>query len=177
MRSITAGFGAMAVLRSKFFTLHTEQGEDVGIGPDAAISAFLSAADRGVDRVRAKRRLDLVFKSASRVSGVEHYKDSIKVSLLSLQNLSDADKTKLNNEIDEIYEDDSKYPDSDLKLQAICYAILGTTGEYNFNKLINNLVDIAVRRKSLAGGTKEEIVKLVKSRSPNPAQEDMSHPT
>ena len=70
--------GAFAI---KFFTLHTEKGEDIGVGPDAAISAFLSAADRGIDRVRAKRRLDLVFKSAGRVSRVEYIKDFIKVSL------------------------------------------------------------------------------------------------
>ena len=95
MRSIAAGFGAMAILRSKFFTLRTEKGEDIGVGPDAAISAFLSAADRGVDRVRAKRRLDLVFKSASRVSRVEYIKDFLKVSLLSFQNLNKVEKTKL----------------------------------------------------------------------------------
>lgn len=103
MRSITAGFGAMAVLRSKFFTLRTERGEDIGVGPDAAISAFLSAADRGVDRTRAKRRLDLVFRSASKVPDYGYVKDFVKVSLLSFQNLNDAEKQSINNKIDEIY--------------------------------------------------------------------------
>lgn len=185
MRSITAGFGAMALLRSKFFTLHTEKGEDIGVGPDAAISAFLSAADRGIDRVRAKRRLDLVFKSAGRVSRVEYIKDFIKVSLLSFQNLSDGEKEDINKKIDDIYADDNKFPSSDLKLQAICYAVLIIVGEYNFNKLINNLADIIVSkgqtetdRKNLANKTSEGIVKLVQSRSADPAQgADSGKPT
>jgi hypothetical protein len=177
MRSVTAGFGAMAVLRSKFFTLRTEKGEDVGVGPDAAISAFLSTADRGIDRARAKRRLDLVFKSAGKVSRVEYVKDFIKVSLLSFQNLSDSEKEEINKKIDDIYADNSKFPNSDLKLQAICYAVLIIVGEYNFNKLINNLTDVVVSkaqsetdRKDLANKTSEGIVKLVQSRSAEQAQ-------
>ena len=35
MRSLVAGFGAMALLRSKFFTVRTEQGEDVPIDPSS----------------------------------------------------------------------------------------------------------------------------------------------
>jgi hypothetical protein len=165
MRSITAGFGAMAILRSKFFTLRTEKGDDVGIGPDAAISAFLSAADRGVDRVRAKRRLDLVFESASRVSQLDYCKDSIKVSLLSLQNLGTRDMAEINKTIDDIFKDDTRYPDTELKLQAICYEVLTTVGEYNFSKLISNLVQVAARRESLVKGSQQEIAKLVRSRS------------
>ncbi len=148
MRSITAGFGAMAVLRSKFFTLRTEKGEDIGVGPDAAISAFLSAADRGVDRTRAKRRLDLVFRSASRVTDYGYVKDFVKVSLLSFQNLNEAEKQSINNKIDEIYKGDNKnYPSDELKLQAMCYAVLIIVGEYNFNRLINNLIDFIKRRE------------------------------
>ena len=148
MRSITAGFGAMAVLRSKFFTLRTEKGEDIGVGPDAAISAFLSAADRGVDRTRAKRRLDLVFKSASRVPDYSYVKDFVKVSLLSFQNLNESEKQNINNKIDEIYNEHNKnYPSDELKLQAMCYAVLIIVGEYNFNRLINNLIDFIKRRE------------------------------
>jgi hypothetical protein len=181
MRSITAGFGAMAILRSKFFTLRTEKGEDIGVGPDAAIAAFLSAADRGVDRVRAKRRLDIVFKSASRVSRVEYIKDFIKVSLLSFQNLNDTEKAAINKKIDDIYQDDNTYPSSELKLQAICYAVLIIVGEYNFNKLINNLADFIARqgreitnRKDLAEKTKEEVVKRVISARPKTGNKSRS---
>ena len=69
--------------------------------------------------MRAKRRLDLVFKSAGRVSRVEYIKDFIKVSLLSFQNLSDVEKEDINKKIDDIYADNNKFPSADLKLQAI----------------------------------------------------------
>jgi hypothetical protein len=170
MRSITAGFGAMAILRSKFFTLHTAQGEDVGIGPDAAVSAFLSAADSGVDRKRAQRRLELVFQSASRILIVEGIKDSIKVSLLSLQNL--ADRKGLNKKIDDIYNDTSSYPSPQLKLQATCYEILVALGEYNFRRLIENLaVDFKREqdREEAAKKSTEELVKLLQSMPAEPA--------
>jgi hypothetical protein len=151
MRSITAGFGAMAILRSKFFTIRTTQGEEVGIGPDAAVSAFLSAADRGVDRARAQRRLDLVFKSADRIPRLENVQNYIKVALLSFQNLTNRDQ--LNRDIDAIYTDNS-YPSSQLKLQATCYAVLVVLGEYNFNKLINNLAAL----KEIKESSKEQLL-------------------
>jgi hypothetical protein len=162
MRSITAGFGAMAILRSKFFTVRTAGGEEVGIGPDAAVSAFLSAADRGVDRARAQRRLDLVFRSADRIPRLEDIKDYIKVALLSFQNLTDRDK--LNTEIDAIYKNDS-FPSSQLKLQATCYRVLVVLGEYNFNKLINNLAAL----KEIKESSKEELFsKFTQSSSTQP---------
>jgi hypothetical protein len=166
MRSIAAGFGAMAILRSKFFTLRTEKGEDIGVGPDAAIAAFLSAADRGVDRKRAKRRLALVFNSTSKVTDYGYAKDFIKVSLLSFQNLDEVEKQSINKKIDEIYADESgMYPSNELKLQAMCYAVLVIVGEYNFNRLIGNLVDFIRHsekemkdRHDLAVKTKEVFV-------------------
>jgi hypothetical protein len=167
MRSITAGFGAMAILRSKFFTVRTEQGEDVGIGPDAAVSVFLSAADRGVDRARAKRRLDLVFKSADRIPKVENIKDFIKVALLSFQNL--VEREKLNKQIDSIYSDKSSYPNSRLKLHATCYAVLVVLGEYNFNKLINNLAVLNEREERKEAATEKLVNTLIQSGSSGPA--------
>jgi hypothetical protein len=167
MRSITAGFGAMAILRSKFFTIRTAQGEEVGIGPDAAVSAFLSTADRGVDRMRAQRRLDLVFESANRMPRHENVKDYIKVALLSFQNLADRDK--LNKDIEAIYNDGRSYPNLQLKLQAICYTILVVLGEYNFNKLINNLVALDERQDRKESTTEQIVNTLIQSGSAEPA--------
>jgi hypothetical protein len=149
LRAIVAGFGAMAILRSKFFTLRTEKGEDIGVGPDAALSAFLSAADRGVDRKRAGKRLKLVFSrvatlteepTASKDSVTLPIKDFIRVSLSAFQNLGQQEKDDIRAKMDEIY--DSKkdeYPSEELKLQALCYEILVIAGEYNFSRLMKNL--------------------------------------
>jgi len=167
MRSIAAGFGAMAILRSKFFTLRTEKGEDIGVGPDAAISAFLSAADRGVDRKRAERRLKLVFDSASRVTSYENVREFITVSLLSFQNLNDNEKRSINDKINEIYGEKGRknYPTDELRLQALCYQVLVIIGDYNFNRLIRNLrrfIEFNERqvnaREDLATKTKEAFV-------------------
>jgi hypothetical protein len=167
MRSIAAGFGAMAILRSKFFTLRTEKGEDIGVGPDAAISAFLSAADRGVDRKRAERRLKLVFDSASKVTSYENVRQFITVSLLSFQNLNDNEKRSINDKINEIYGDKGRrnYPTDELRLQALCYQVLIIIGDYNFNRLISNLrrfIEFNERqvkaREDLATKTKEAFV-------------------
>ncbi len=136
MTSIVAGFGAMAVLRSKFFTIRTDQGEDISVGPDAAVSAFLNAADRGVDRARASRRLALVFRRAGRIADPSRGREFIEISLAAFQNLSRDDKANFVGLLGTIT--DSRYPEA-LKLQAICYAMLSFTGEKNFNDIMTNL--------------------------------------
>jgi len=140
LTAIIAGFGAMAVLRSKFFTLRTEKGEDIAVGPDAAVSAFLAAADRGVDRTRAARRLELVFTSASSIETPEKARDFMEVALGAFQNLSKQEKTELVAYFKSVSE--LPYPD-DLKLQAMSYYILGITGEHNFNRVMSNLENYA----------------------------------
>jgi hypothetical protein len=136
MRSIVAGFGAMAILRSKFFTLRTAQGEDVSVGPDAAVGAFLAAADRGVDRSRARSRMSLVFRSAEAVKKPEVGPDFMEISIAALQNLSQDDKAQFVESKKRVVE--SNYPEI-LKLQAICYDLLTRTGERNFEDIMANL--------------------------------------
>lgn len=143
MRSIVAGLGSMAILRLKFFTLRTEAGEDVAVGPDAAIAAFLAAADRGVDRARASRRLSLVFERASQVIQPKLGRDFLEVSMAALQNLSTDEKTQLVGYLDKISA--SPYPDN-LKLQAISYGILNLAGERNYIDLMSNLEQYAARQ-------------------------------
>lgn len=136
MRSIVAGFGAMAILRTKFFTLRTEGGEEVAIGPDAAVTAFLNAADRGIDRIRASRRLALVSEEAEKTSRPEAGADFLQISLAAFQNLSSEEKTELT----EIIEDMKTAPFSaGLKLRAIAYGLLNVTGERNFQRVMEGL--------------------------------------
>ena len=136
MTSIVAGFGAMALLRSKFFTLRTASGESISVGPDAAISTFLDAADRGVDRSRASRRLALVFQQASKVQRPADGPDFLEISIAALQNLSDEDKARFVKRIETVRGSDYT---AQLKLQALCYELLTLIGERNFFDLMNNL--------------------------------------
>jgi hypothetical protein len=142
MMSVAAGFGAMALLRSKFFTLRTPAGEDISIGPDAAIQSFLDAADRSVDRVRAERRLRLVVEWAQQIKPPEAGADFIEVSLAAFQNLSTEEKKEFRGIIDDL----SKKPYTpELKLQAISYGLLRLSGERIFKEFMTSLKDYAPR--------------------------------
>jgi hypothetical protein len=136
MRSIVAGFGAMAILRTKFFTLRTEGGEEVAIGPDAAVTAFLNAADRGIDRIRASRRLALVSQEAEKTLRPDAGGDFFLISLAAFQNLESEDKAKIAKIIDDM----KSAPFSpDLKLRAIAYGLLNVAGERNFLRVMEGL--------------------------------------
>lgn len=141
--AILAGFGAMVILRSKFFTLRTDKGEDIPVGPDAAISAFLNAADRGVDRHRANQRLRVVSRVASenhQATSALAIKEYVQVQLAAFQNLSTAEKAALLEMIEEIYQTD--YPDQ-LKLQGLCYGLLGIAGEKTFSEMIKGFSSVS----------------------------------
>jgi hypothetical protein len=70
LAAVVAGFGAMAVLRSKLFVFRTDDGKDIPIGPDLVISSILRIVDRKIDRLRAARRQQLVFELAKRIAAV-----------------------------------------------------------------------------------------------------------
>src|SRR3982750_2744912 len=54
-RVLVAGFGAMALFRSSLFTARVGN-QDVGVGPSTFLQVVLTAADRAVDRRRARAR-------------------------------------------------------------------------------------------------------------------------
>ena len=59
--ALTAGFGAMAVFRSKLFIFRTEDGKEYPIGPSIVMETFLGLLDRKIDRLRAAKRQRRVF--------------------------------------------------------------------------------------------------------------------
>src|SRR5262249_36809118 len=78
----------------------------------------------------------LVFKRASEIRPPEIGTDFIQISLAAFQNLNADEKVRITKAIDEVAA--SAYP-PELKLQTICYAVLGVTGERNFNTMMDNL--------------------------------------
>ncbi|MFJ4095264.1 hypothetical protein ACIPYS_27055 [Kitasatospora sp. NPDC089913] len=52
---LVAAFGSLALFRSSLFTVRIGQ-QDIGVGPSTALTILLTAADRGVDRARARER-------------------------------------------------------------------------------------------------------------------------
>jgi hypothetical protein len=65
-RVLVAGFGAMALFRSALFTVRVGK-QDVGVGPSTFLHVVLTAADRAVDRNRARARAEEVSKAMSGV--------------------------------------------------------------------------------------------------------------
>lgn len=147
MTAIVAGFGAMAILRSKFFTIRTPKGEEIAVGPDAAVAAFLAAADRGVDRTRAARRLAFVQQRASKIKSATIGREYFQICLAAFQNLAEDEKTGVIGVIDSVAA--SEYPD-ELKLQAMCYAVLQLAGERNFHDIMSALKDYEDRTSTPA---------------------------
>lgn len=136
LTAIAAGFGAMAIMRSKFFSLRTNSGEKISVGLDADLSALLNAANAGVDRSRASRRLRLVFDEVESVKYPDAGWDFLNVSLAAMQNLSNEEKRGLAEALANVQR--QPYP-AKLKLQAMCYGVLNLTGERVFSKLMFNL--------------------------------------
>ena len=60
MTAIVAGFGSMVVLRSKFFVIKGDDGNDYSIGPGIAMETILHMLDRKIDRLRATERQKVV---------------------------------------------------------------------------------------------------------------------
>jgi hypothetical protein len=91
---LVAGVGAMALFRTSLFTVRAGD-RDIGVGPATFLQIFRDAADRAVDRLRARARSLQVGKL---MDGVDYTKASeglIPYCLTLMQNVSDNDQQKL----------------------------------------------------------------------------------
>jgi hypothetical protein len=137
MTSFVAGFGAMAVMRSKLFSFKTERGEEFAVGPDAVITTFLRSVDRKIDRIRSAARQTIVLDQVSKIKDPKNKAPVFLIhSLASYQNLSTDEKTEIAKAIQEL---SSKSLDPDVLLMAIGFGFLNLTGESNFSLLMTQL--------------------------------------
>ncbi len=97
MGALTAGFGAMAVLRSKFFIFRSDDGKEYPIGPSIVMETFLRVLDRKIDRLRASKRQQRVFEKMKDITNFKSAADYLEASLLSFQNLSDEEKKEISS--------------------------------------------------------------------------------
>lgn len=137
VNALFAGTGAMLVLRSKLFTVRSEDGKESSAGPAIAVDWFLTVLDRQIDRLRAAKRHDLV---ATQLNEVTNYAEAVsyfQMSLLSFQNLSEGDKSALSDVVEQ-YRDNEAWSDR-LKTLAIGFAILTIAGEANFSIFVRGL--------------------------------------
>lgn len=106
LRTLVAGFGAMALFRTSLFTVRAGD-RDIGIGPSGVLTELLASCDRGVDRSRAKDRAVEVLSIMGSVS-YEKAKGSLPaVALALMQNLGPPEQAALGLELERLdqYED------------------------------------------------------------------------
>ncbi len=137
MTAIVAGFGAMAVMRSKLFTFRSDDGKEYAIGPSIVIDTILRVVDRKIDRLRASQRERLVFSRLKDVSNFSAAADYLTASLLSFQNLSQDEKRDIAAVIAQ-YRNQAAWPDA-LKTMALGFTFLTLAGEENFDEVVKDL--------------------------------------
>jgi hypothetical protein len=137
LTAVVAGFGAMAVFRSKFFTFRSADGKDFPIGPAIVLDTVLRTIDAKIDRRRATERQAQVFDSMIGLHDFENVAKYIEASLSSFQNLSPDDKTEIKTVIDQ-YRDLKEWPDT-LKSLGLGFAFLNISGEENYDQVVANL--------------------------------------
>jgi len=136
--AIIAGFGAMAVLRSKFFTFTTTGGSQIAVGPDIVAQAYLDSSNRAIDRQRALDRLRLVHDlTQSVVKPLPSDPANMVVSLGAFQSLSSSEQSDLQTLLNQIY-GRPDYSD-EMKFQASCFAIVNVGGERVLRRIISDL--------------------------------------
>lgn len=96
---LVAGFGAIALFRSSLFTVRVGD-TDVGVGPSTVLTVFLAAADRDIDRHRAKERSRTVSGIMRGVSFARAQNALPVYCLALLQNLPTADQVALRQSVD-----------------------------------------------------------------------------
>jgi len=137
LTSVIAGFGAMAVFRSKFFTFRSVDGKDFPIGPSIVLDTVLRMIDSKIDRRRATERQAQVFDTTVNLHDFGNVANYIEASLTSFQNLSQDDKTEIKKVIDQ-YRGLTNWPDT-LKSLGLGFAFLNISGEENYDQVISNL--------------------------------------
>jgi hypothetical protein len=145
MAAVVAGFGAMAVLRSKLFVFRTEDGKEIPIGPDLVIASILRIMDRKIDRLRASRRQQLVFDLAQRIakaagagSSFENANSFVLISLASFQNLSTEEKEQISATTEKLKERFRNEPVL-FKAMVLGFVVLDIAGEDNLNAIMQDL--------------------------------------
>lgn len=96
---LAAGFGAMAVLRSSVFTTRIDN-QDVPIGPSSFLQIVLTAADRAVDRVRARARALRVSAIMGDVSYIHASAALPTLCFALMQNLPKDDQEAFGRQLD-----------------------------------------------------------------------------
>src|SRR5882672_875814 len=131
---VFAGLGAMVIMRSKLFTAKIGD-EDVAIGPEQVIKVFFNFMDKGIDRIRAQARIELVAKTMKNLDCVKVCEYSLTM-LEAAQTIDDEQRTKLKEETGKIL---NEFPlDPQLKSYRLGFLLLDQMGENFVTKIFSD---------------------------------------
>jgi hypothetical protein len=150
--SFVSGLGAMAVLRSKLFTVRTEAKEEIPIGGDAVVRALLQATDREIDRAQADERHLVANKAVRRLMGsgnlgteqqLKDFAASLRVNLSGYQNVPQTERLQFDETVAELVSvavaQNTPYIDRCISVALVFQQIAGTenlasaTGRFGAN--------------------------------------------
>jgi hypothetical protein len=137
LTAVAAGFGAMAVFRSKLFSFKSSDGTEVPIGPAIVLDTILKMIDHKIDRDRATARQTRVFNSMFDIKDFVRAADYVEASLNSFQNLSEDDKRAISEGIKDL-KTRTTWPES-LKSLALGFIFLTIAGDENFDLVVSNI--------------------------------------
>lgn len=145
LSALLAGFGSMAVMRTRLMVLKGADNKDISIGPDLVIKTLLQMVDQYVDRDRAANRLRIVTNNlgnlrtlAERFKTFRAVADYLLASLFAFQNLDEERKKQL-QDIFTDYDNRKEVPD-DIKYLAMGFVFLTVVGENQFADVLNKAV-------------------------------------
>jgi hypothetical protein len=106
--ALLSGFGAMALLRSKFLTFRTKSDEEIPIGLDVVVRKLLDVADRGVDRSQSHDRWKAIFDNLKIITDPSAFEDLVaflRTVLKGYQGVSSDELTTFDMTITELKSD------------------------------------------------------------------------
>jgi len=121
---LMAGVSAMAFFRTSLFQVRAGD-RDVGVGPSAFLQIFLIAADRSVDRKRAKARSDAVAEVMENVDYTKASKTLPMYCLALMQNVSPEDQDLLKRSLDGLDKQDAE---ASLKARLLGIELINVVG-------------------------------------------------
>jgi hypothetical protein len=122
---LVAGLGSMALFRSALFNVRVGE-QDVAVGPSSLLQVLLNAADRGVDRRRARARSVLVPQLMKDISFEKASGPLPAFCIALLQNLSTEDQDKLSSQVAGL---EAMPMDDDIKSLLLGLALMNVAGE------------------------------------------------
>jgi hypothetical protein len=135
---LVAGFGAIALFRSSLFIVRAGD-QDVGVGPSSFLQVMLGAADRSVDRIRARERATSVSEVMKSVSFAKAHVALPTFCLALMQNVSPDDQADLGRDIEALR---GSSADDRAKVLALGLALMNVVGPTVLKSAVESLGDV-----------------------------------